>query len=667
MVEVRVGAVVEKKGTKKDTHIGQQAICIVSSAAQVEDAPAASFNLVVLSAALKENALAPISTRLSISPTLPTHTIKVVIRVLVPGEVAGEPTLHDTGAAVLEIDVRQVSEQSFEREVVFAPSGKASAFLLTVRGSFSVVKPVLVVEPTMADEAYRKFLSVAREFWNLKTPSGRTTKQRNGTDRSVPSAEVEPLVDAVYDIEAPFFDQESSGLPSWHFANLFVREDEDVLRHMAYLACARLGFKFSEMVPIANVYLQSIKTSTGDPDKALELVEILAEACKVPSTFVTYKGDVSTDASHTPCERYSTSPKCGAAGDCEDVAKLIQLAWEAFAESTEKRGIVGALADLARRYVAGVCLVAAKGAQFSEMEDGTDTSVSKTWDALLKRRYDDFLSHMVCVVIPLAQVDKRGSNGLRAARDERSPFAEWETETLPTLLLEGTGLKSAFADTGLQTGWERNGLQKCTGSLSGTHGRGLGKTSDFYSILTSFSARRGLAIDGVTVNQAFFVYYPSKASQVIKSALGVKGCAKQLRGVPYTDFVRGTPVWGMRAVHPESSRFRDGLADVKLRARASYVDRPIKYPASFDSVALELTNDVVKPLLPSNFTITDRYDVPLRGCIVVFVNGSWLRGPKAGSVWRCLANAAGKRTKAFVAVELMTVNLWGVRVWWHSD
>jgi hypothetical protein len=332
-----------------------------------------------------------------------------------PGDVDGEESMVDMGIVVFEGNYQTWSK---ERAVIFMPSNEKAKYeqseihvsLLDVtcikdercddvKVSWAVQKD----DATVLD----RFFKNTSSWWNDGSPDARrrTVSTKHEGDKALPSSRFDPLSLGAFDIHCPMYDGPSTGLPGWAFAlplALPTSSDVGFLHNLLMLGGARLGYSSDETHNAGVEYLKELKAKPRQrPNDTFMLLEALLEACGAPASFCTYAEDRSTGSSRAGVERYSLSPRYGAAGDCEDLAKLTQTIAEQFAAVSPTSGApecVLAASDLARRYLFGVCIVAVNEGSFAAFVAKKRTD-AKFNDDVTTRPYDGFLSHMVAVAV----------------------------------------------------------------------------------------------------------------------------------------------------------------------------------------------------------------------------------------------------------------------------
>lgn len=465
----------------------------------------------------------------------------LVVRVLGKGDpsrTSGEDAFLDLGYAVFEN--AQLLNDGAKKNVMYMPVVEDAVWPGTSLTVTVTVKTCSVkhtdddksIHPPekVSDEDARTlvdYIKVSNRWWNDGSGNAFGVVYSNdGTKHIVPTSGVEVSTFAIFDIHPPFYDSVHSGLPGWAFAFPLASHavSFEWLDSVVHLGASRLGSERVTLDERAGVYMQTVRElrrGVVPPQGTMYLLECLLEGCTAVSTFTTYAEDRSTGESQKACERYSLTPRYGAAGDCEDLAKYIQVALESFAHLTEKdekacSPAVRAAADLARRYVFGVCIVAAS---FSSMQDHesdrnrkTDAELDDTYtlfseDRLRNMHYDDFLSHMVCVAIPRHKLESQHDSNVRPETNDRCPHAPWEL-VLKSMILEGTGFKSAYADLRVTSEAVRKGL----GCLPRPFRALKTDTSNFYGMLISFSCARGVdvVINGETTKYHELVFLNHK-------------------------------------------------------------------------------------------------------------------------------------------------------------
>jgi hypothetical protein len=481
--------------------------------------------------------------------------------------------------------------------------------------------------------ALQKFFKESNFFWNCGLLSSTQVK----ANLVLPQSRYPPVRKEVFDIHAPYFDSAQSGLPAWCFALLLCQEPTLVLRHLVCIAIGRLGVPDADLEIACKDHVNNYKL----------LVEVLFESCKVPSTFVSYASDLSTGASGKGAERYSTSVKYGAAGDCEDSAKLIQHFVEAFAaKSTSDDPVVTALGCIAQCYCACICLVAARSPQASRAYTGNTPSRADFENDTSIRKYDEYQSHMVCVCVPLHFVSAQAAGGLSTIGGHE----EWE-QHLPTLVLEGTNLKTCLSNSGLVPAWSRNNIKEATSSPHFVRFYKLG-ASDFYFYFMSFSCSRGLLFNNVPVFQAFFTTNVGGQERVGASFLDLFGKDKAI-SVRCTH--ENIPIEEVRAYVPET---------IQHLRTFTYAQPIVPYNLSNTKSGLEKELLVrrlqaVGTKTGVRFTVSDQLDTAKAYSEQLIVRSYDLGTPHLIELAKYIKSR--KCTSALVVFEKVSTEMWGCR------
>lgn len=438
--------------------------------------------------------------RVSLDETfrLNTQSNIAVVRVLVPSGAGLEPTFIDYGTAIFHLSQ---GPSTMTSELMYHSTNEVACI------QNQEARVTLRIEECQLDSVARRsethagvsshsdidqYLALMSNWWSrVELPA---LSQIRGSDgmHVVPGSNVHPWVLGTFDLHAPHYGVASSHLPGWAFA-LPLCDDCDPLwlDYLVRLAGARVGCSADSMNAMASDYLA--KKSKDEPFNPSSVVELLFDACALPAPFMPYASDVSTGRSAAPIERYSLTPRYGASGDCEDGAKMIQTVFENFAALSDNAPVslmTKACADMARRYVGGLSVVAANAGSFGARSRAFRNSLDPA--EVEKMGYSDFVSHMTFVAIPKFQVSRRGVSGnARAQVDPRAPERLWESMLLP-IVLEGTGMKSSRADAESHGGpllSKQNGMAM----LKKAPFHALADTSNaFYIIMISVSFARGV-------------------------------------------------------------------------------------------------------------------------------------------------------------------------------
>lgn len=595
------------------------------------------------------------------------------VRLLAPAaadDVEGEETAEDLGVALFD---GPPSAWAQPRPVVFMPVREPA--LLRGAEVWLAVEQVhlqpdggpdapLALTPAKppTHDVLEGFVKNSTDWWNDGRLSGRALPSRDGP-KPVPRSRFAPLYPGAFDIHCPVWDVPETGLPGWALALPLARNDDpDWLHSLLALAAARLGYSEGEMHQTGVAYLASLRNPTRDPAQppagALRMLEFLLEACAAPASFCSYLEDRSSGRSHRPVERYSLSPRYGAAGDCEDLAKLMQTVGESFAGLRASKGrasppeCVLAAADLAQRVLFGICIVGANEGSFARHAAKSETN-ARFGDH--DRSYDSFLSHMVCVAVPRARL--LGAPNAEADPAAGPPAEAWEA-SLPSCVLEGTGLKSVFADNAGATSCSR--LRAGAPTLAQPLRKLKRSSEGFYRVMQSFSCARGVQ----------YVDPRGGRAPCHELMFTVPGAGQPLYGVDYLDFVGADlAAWSVRAtVHDLSARAVAAAAkEVRRRLDARCVlpladvaprpgtrerfERDVEARIQAASAGSGLLRSVRGGALVPAWGAT-----PPPGAAVAFVRANALTSDN-------LRSLLGRGASFTCALELCTDALWGLIVW----
>lgn len=435
----------------------------------------------------------------------------IIVRVLIPDKSMEDDALVDYGTAVAHVSREHCS---YTVDVMYSSTGEVALVNETkARVTVAVEQCAAFLNTRPTDQPSQKTLKSLQKFYEISgnwwaQPNLPEIAQIQGTDgpHDVPESTFHPYVLGIFDLHAPNYSTPRSNLPGWAFALPLAECDPEWLEHIIRLAGARVGCDENALSEIAQKYLNA--KDRDEMFSANEIVEIMFDASALPASFMPYSYDKSTGASKVNIERYTLTPRYGAAGDCEDGAKFIQTTFENFAslvETAKTSPILRACADIARRYVGGVSVVAANAGSFSSNAKKTRDVIAD--DEIPQMGYSDFVSHMAFLALPKFQLNHRGVDGnLRAAEDNRVPERMWEA-ALPVVVLEGTGLKSSRADIkSVPTLKKTNAVTELRHAPFHTL---RGSADNFYLLFNSVSFARGAEyVDarGVScpVHEAFF-------------------------------------------------------------------------------------------------------------------------------------------------------------------
>ena len=509
------------------------------------------------------------------------------------------------------------------------------------------------------------FIKTSSLWWDTGL-SNRTVATNDGPVRLTTSL-YKPITESVFDIHNPKYysdDAPETGLPAWAYAlQLAPRASLPWYEALLRLGAARLGESPASLAAKAEAYL----AHRGDHDAPPNLFCLLEAACEAATacgTMVTYRNDISTGPSRKDGEQYSLLQQFGVAGDCEDVAKCVHVAMDGFAALPAGAGspALRAVSDVLRRYLLGLSLNAARAASFQGAPAKQSRAQFPDGNGLEGLRYNDFISHVAFVAVPRYKLGEQGKTNVRAARDPACPPADWE-RILPALVLEGTGMKRAFAETRCGSALDVNDVKELNVAPFRTL---VDSTQNFYGVFLHFMCARGVEY----VDEAGRVAPVHELAFFTQTAAGEVVYGTTFANLYNRMHEHGKESWLLRApLERVSADEVAGAVAAVRRVLAAHKFVPLAdLAAPEEAVRLlemrveQLFNETFKEKSnknPKKLVRNPAHAVPPRGARVGYVRSGALSRETALAVLEQLTGG----TVVNWCVEMVSVWVWGVRFW----